>query len=377
MNICYFSNQFAAASGHGIAHYAHRLYEGVARFEHLNVVPVATWSDLGAVPLAELQGSVGLRLLPWGRKLTPLAWAFLNAPPVEHWLDFPVDVVHMLAPGFPVATRKKLVVTVHDMGPLTHPEYFSASKPWLFRRGIAQTIRQADAIVCVSQATADDFAAYAGASVMDRVHVVHEGVDAEFFAQEPRSELRELMANVCGFEEGTPFCMAAGALSPRKNIRRVVEAFSRVVDAVPHHLVLVGGGGWDSLDVFDQLENFGLGKRVHHLGYVSNDELQSLYRHASFYLHPSLFEGFGLTVLEAMAAGCPVITSNVSSLPEVAGDAAVLVDPYSAESIAEAIRSFANDNALREAYRARGLERVKCFQWSETARRIAEIYRSV
>lgn len=374
MKIAYFSNQFASASGHGIAHYAHRLYEGLTHCADLDVLPVATWSNRQPAELLSLRQKTGLKLLPWGRKLTPLAWTFLNAPPIERWLPNSVDITHMVALGIPVATHKKLVVTVHDIGPLTHPEYFVTQKPWLVKRSFEHTVKYADAIVCVSQATADEVIEYAGESLAKRVRVVHEGVDADFFAQAPLNpyQIFEQMP-----PEQTPFFLAAGAMSPRKNIKRVLEGFSQVKDKVPHHLVLVGGQGWDSQEVFQMLKQPGLAERVHHLGYVSDRQLQSLYKYADFYIHPSLFEGFGLTVLEAMASSCPVITSNISSLPEVAGEAALLVNPFSVEEIAEAIESLALNEGLKSELVRRGLDRAQTFQWSHTAQGVAHAYREV
>lgn len=374
MNIAYFSNQFASAAGHGIAHYAHRLHEGLRHFADINAIPVATWSNRQPSELLKLRQETGLKLLPWGRKLTPAVWTFTNAPPIERWLNQPIDITHMVALGMPVATRKKLVVTIHDIGPLTHPEYFVSQKPWLVKRSFEHTIKYANKIICVSKATADDVIDYAGESLSKRIRVVHEGVDANFFSQSPLNpyEVLEKMP-----PKHTPFFMAAGAMSPRKNIKRVLKAFNQAKDSIPHHLVLVGGQGWDSTEVLQMLEEPTLAQRVHHLGYVSDRQLQALYKHADFYIHPSLFEGFGLTVLEAMAAGCPVITSNISSLPEVAGDAALLVNPTSISDISNAIESLAQDSELKTELTKRGLSRAQVFQWSKTAQGVADIYREV
>ena len=374
MKVAYFSNQFASASGHGIAHYARRLYEGLAAFSDLEIMPVATWSDRSPTAVQALQDKTGLQLLPWGRKLTPLAWISLNAPPIERWLKSAVDITHMVALGMPVATRKRLVATIHDIGPLTHPEYFHSQKPWLVKRSFEHVVRYADAIVCVSQATADEVVGYAGESVSKRVRVVREGVDADFFSQVPSSHCETIERLPF---KGAPFFLAAGAISPRKNIQRILEGFKQVKNNIPHQLVLVGGQGWDTSEVSKVLADPSLSARVHQLGYVSDEELQALYKQADFYIHPSLFEGFGLTVLEAMAASCPVITSNVSSLPEVAGKAALLVDPLSVDDIAEAIESLALSASLKSDLIARGLSRAQLFSWQQTAQGVADVYREI
>ncbi len=379
INVAYFSNQFASAAGHGIAHYAHRLYEGLSTHLDLNIIPIATGTDRSPAAHKALTEQTGLKLLPGGRKLTPLAWLLLNAPAIETLLPHSVDITHIVSLGFPVATHKKLVVTVHDIGPLTHPEYFTNSKPRLFKRSFDHMIRYADAIICVSQVTADAVVGYAGEAmgeaVGDRITVIHEGVDAAFFSQAPVVDPYPLLSDLPS--PHTPFFMAAGAMSPRKNIGRVLEAFRKVKDTIPHHLVLVGGTGWDSTEILRLLEDEQLASRVHQLGYVSDEQLQALYKHADFYIHASLFEGFGLTVLEAMAAGCPVITSNISSLPEVAGDAALLISPTSPVEIANAIESFALTPSLRTHYTERGLKHVQSFSWASTAQGVANIYRGV
>jgi len=374
INIAYFSNQFASAQGHGIARYARRLYSGLQRHDDLNVIPVATGCDRSPAEVDALKEATGLQLLAGGRKLLPLAWILLNAPPIEMFLRESVDVTHILAPGYPVATRKKTIVTVHDLGPITHPEYFAGSGLWTFRRGIAQAVRRADAIICVSQATADELVGYAGECVRDRIQVIYEGVDTEL-ACEQSVDINRLIGE--RFSLGTPFFMASGAISPRKNVRRLLEAFDRVKEKIPHHLVLTGGGGWDADDVFEYLEFSSVKERVHHLGYVSDDELQALYKAADFYVHVSLFEGFGLTLLEAMAAGCPVITSNISSLPEVAGDAALLVDPESVIEIAGAIENMALTENVRLDYAERGILRSAEFRWEDAADKVAGIYREL
>ena len=373
LNIAYFSSQFASAKGHGIAHYAHRVYDNLkGRHSDIKVIPVSTWCNRDLISKQELIKRTGLVLLPWGRKVTPLAWTFLNAPPIERWLKEPIDITHIVSLGFPVATRKKLVVTVHDIGPLTHPEYFY-SNPWKFRRSFEHMVKYADAIICVSQATADEVAGYGGADISDRIEVIHEGVDVSCFDSDPINIYDSEIENIP--PRGVPFFLAAGAVSPRKNINRVLEAFAKVKDSMPHHFVLAGGRGWNEGDLDDLISRLGLSDRVHRVGYVTDETLFSFYRLADFYVHASLFEGFGLTVLEAMAAGCPVITSNISSLPEVAGDAALLVDPYSVDEVAEAIECFAMNETLRKEYVTKGELRRTEFRWEDTADKIADIYR--
>ncbi|MDA3896034.1 MAG: glycosyltransferase family 1 protein [Desulfobacteraceae bacterium] len=375
MHIAYFSNQFADAEGHGLARYSHQLYSSLRKTRlDLKVTPVAAWSSRNADGVKQLRDAYNLRLLPWGRRWTPLAWTFLDRPPIEHWLDDPVDVVHAVSLGYPVATRKPYVVTVHDIGPLIHPEFFEKTSPWIMKRSLKQAMAKADAIICVSTSTANELESYSNQNLADRIHVVHEGVSPSFF-RKTTSECLTSLKNLPA--PGVPFILSTGKLSPRKNVGRIIQALSQISDTIPHHLVLVGASGWGMAEILKEINNPAFAHRIHQVGYVSDEQLRALYSIASLYIHPSLYEGFGLTVLESMAAGCPVVTSNVYSLPEVVGDAALFVDPYSVAEIAAAIQSVCLDASLKTDLVRRGRARAKTFTWDRCAGKVAAIYESV
>jgi len=175
----------------------------------------------------------------------------------------------------------------------------------------------------------------------------------------------------------TPFILSAGAISPRKNAHRIIQALSRLAARMPHHLVLVGGKGWSDEHVHEELDGSGIAHRVHLIGYAPDAQLKGLFAAASAYVHPSLYEGFGLTVLEAMAQDCPVVTSNVYSLPEVAGDAALLVDPTSVDEIAGAIEAVCLDDELAADLVGRGRERIKAFSWEDCAQGVISVYQQL
>ena len=375
LHIAYFSNQFADREGHGLARYSHQLYSSLCKTRpELKVTPVAAWSSRNKDGVRQLREAYGLQLLPMGRRLTPLAWAFLDRPPIECWLKKSVDVVHAVSLGYPIATRKPYVVTVHDIGPLTHPDFFSNTKPWVMKRSLKQAIDKADAMICVSRSTAEEVESYVGLNLSDRIHVIHEGV-TPFFSEKTGTDC---LATLKGLPaSGIPFILATGKISPRKNIARLIQALSRIAHIIPHHLVLVGGSGWDMEAVYRETNHPAVAGRIHQIGYVTDEQLRALYNAASLYIHPSLYEGFGLTVLEAMAAGCPVVTSNVFSLPEVAGDAALLIDPYDVDEIAEAVKALCTDESLAKDLRIRGLERTGIFTWGKCAEQVAEVYCSV
>lgn len=373
LNVAYFSNQFATAQGHGITRYAHEMYNGLRKLDDLAIRPVAAWSSLPSSRLSALQTDTGLELVRLGRRLTPLAWHYLDMPTLERLIGGPVDVVHAVSLGYAIATRKPYVVTVHDLGPLTHPEYFTNTKPWIMEKSLRQAEARADAIVCVSQSTADEVEGYLGAHVVDRIRVIKEGVSPEFFVPSDMTCLSGLDLP----PDDVPVILTAGKISPRKNVQGVIRALKLVQDKIDHHLVLVGGAGWETEAALKELDDGALMSRVHLLDYVTDEQLRALYRRASLYIHPSLYEGFGLTVLEAMASGVPVITSNTSSLPEVAGDAGLLVDPTNDAEIAEAIRAICTDTSLREAKIAQGLTRASLFSWDDCATQLCDVFADV
>lgn len=380
-NVAFFSNQFASTNGHGIARYAKQLYHELKKLEKkLKIYPVSASAHCTEEELKILKSETGHQILPWGRVQTPLTWKFFNAPVLEKGIKNDIDLVHTLSLSYPVATQKPLVVTVHDIGPLTHPQYFTKKDQWFMKSGIRQVIKQAAAIICVSKATADAVEIYAKSkfrqSVENRIQVIHEGVDNLFFEKPNLKHPNEKKI----FDEVSkkPFILTVGKLSPRKNVESVLKAFSDINNQLPEHqIVAVGGEGWNHTSVKTKMHALGLQDRVHFLGYVSNTFLRMLYTHAEVFVYPSLFEGFGLTILEAMASGCPVITSNNSSLPEVAGNAALLVDGTKVLELKEAIIKICTDNQLRQDLKNKGYIRAKQFTWDNNALKTYSVYKNI
>jgi glycosyltransferase involved in cell wall biosynthesis len=264
-----------------------------------------------------------------------------------------------------------VVVTVHDLALVRFPELGTPALRRLVRRS-AQVVREAHLVIADSQATAADLRALFGVDSA-RTRVVYPGCDPQFRPLPPDDAAR-VVAERLGIRG--PYVLHVGTLEPRKNLERLVTAFLRLHDAgaTPHTLVCAGAPGWGAAALHRHLAAHGADARVRLLGRVPDDLLPALYAAADVFAYPSLYEGFGLPVLEAMACGTPVVTADVASLPEVAGDAALYVDPRDADALTAALDRALRDHALRAALRARGLRRAAGFTWTRCARETLAIY---
>ncbi|MEL6444803.1 MAG: glycosyltransferase family 1 protein [Bacteroidota bacterium] len=370
--IAYFSDALLKRKQYGLSRYAWSLlYE--LRALGSDIFPVAAQSELAPGDLRAVEERYDLERIPGTRRLVAGAWSYLGWPALERFTS-EFDVLHNVELSYVVPTNRPWITTVHDIGPLTHPGWFGASRLGLKKKALAFAAKRADVIIAVSEATADAIHSYTDGAVGDRLRVIPEGVNARDFAQAPAITDAGIEA-MKGVD--APFFLWTGSkLNPRKNLLRVIEAFEQL-DALPHYLVIAGGVGWDSEDLLKRVEASPKAARIVRTGYVSDEQLRALYHAAEAFLYVSLMEGFGLPILEAMASGCPVVTSNCSSMPEVAGDAALLVDPYSVQDIAEAAHSIATQPTLQSDLVRRGRERVALFDWSTCASRTAELYTSV
>lgn len=279
----------------------------------------------------------------------------LNQPKVERSMT-DIDLVHCTT-IIPFATRKKMVATVHDLAFLHHPEFFTRRGNDVFRRSLKVLKNRADVILCSSQATVNDCLSQGFAP--DRVRHVTLGVRNVQASQNEIDQARKK------YSLPSEYLLFVGTLEPRKNLARLVGALRGRTDLPP--LVIAGADGWGDIEVPHAAN-------VQWIGFVDDQDLGAVYGGASVMCYPSLWEGFGLPILEAMAQGTPVVTSLGTSTQEVAGGAAVLVDPLSEESI-----GFGIDEALRDAVvlRQRGRERAAQATWQKTAAATARIYDEV
>ncbi len=278
-----------------------------------------------------------------------------------------LDAYIFFTPVTPLFFRpKKAIVVALDFAYLDIPATSARGRvgAWLLRRLHGRSLRLATRVVAISEQTKADVVRHFGVSA-DKIDVVYIGYVA------PVSVPRAM-------DVPTPFFLFAGVLKERKNVAGVIRAFAQSNSTHTHHLLIAGKGGGTYEQLLRELvQSLGLAPRVHFLGYVRDDELAYLYHTATALVFPSYIEGFGMPVLEAMSVGLPVITSNQGALAEVAGDAALLVDPHDPSSIARAMDALATDDALCTALRTKGLVRAHQFSWEACAEQLCALVRTI
>ncbi len=284
-----------------------------------------------------------------------------------------IDIFHGTNFLIPPMPGCKTVSTVHDLTSITmrsKHKLFHRISHGLFLKG---SLRRADRLIAVSSFTASEierlFPGYA-----KKTSVILEAASPEFVRIDDRRRLAAVRAKYSLPER---FILFVGTLEPRKNIAGLLRAFASVHKGIPHKLVVVGGRGWKYSDIFDLVGELGIESSITFTDYVPSGDLPAIYNLAELMVYPSFFEGFGLPPLEAMACGTPVVTSNRSSIPEVVGDAAILVNPENTDEIAAGILRVLEDERVREALIEKGLERARLFTWEGCAAKTLAIYKSM
>lgn len=362
----------AVHQGAGLARYAERLAAHLLA-DHTDAIDLTLFYNAysGDTLPTSLNGcaQIALPIGQYGWRLSVLAsqamrWPYLpllkkTNPALYHASE------HLL-PCLPCPT----VLTVHDLIFEHYPQFHTWRNTWFLRTAMPLFVRAATAIIAVSQHTKRDLVDLYH-TPPEKIHVIHEGVVARFRPASPASVERVRRR----YSPDRPYLLMVGTLEPRKNHAVALAALLRLKQlGHPHRLLIAGGKGWLFEPIRQMVDEMGLHEDVNFTGYLPDEDLPAAYSGADCVLLPSLFEGFGFPVLEAMACGAPVVCSNVSSLPEVAGDAALLVSPHDDAGLAHALHLLISQPGLAAELRERGLLQASRFRWEQCARATCDLY---
>ena len=344
----------------GTGRYTEELIRHLARLDA--DLSLTVWWPGGVTP-GDWADSVNLILQPRG------VWARLKLERHIQRIVSTFDVVHYPASIGPLDGGANVVITVHDCIFMRHPDWFRWERAEYYRWAGTRSARRAGRVIADSQATAHDLRELIG--VPDsRIDVVPLGVGEQF---RPPTEAAIAVAR-SRYKLPESFFLYVGTLEPRKNLASLVRAWDSVAGEIPEGLAIAGRTGWKTEEMLAAIGHAKHRDRIHLPGFIEEEDLAAAIGAARAFVWPSLFEGFGLPVLEAMACGTPALTSNSSSLPEVAGDAALLVDPESEEAIAGGLKRLSRDDVLRARLSAAGLSRAAEFTWARTAEMTLKVY---
>lgn len=311
--------------------------------------------------------------MPTNSQIMRVLWEHLYLPVAIKKLK--IDVFH--EPSFiaPVFKKCPTVITIYDLAFLYYPKCFTRRNVMYFKAMLAGSINRADAIIAISENTKKDIINHFKVHP-DKIKVIYGGVDAFFRIVNNAEETSRVKRK---FNITKEYILNVSLISPRKNLISLLKSFKKLREDknIDCQLVIAGGKGWRYKDIFKMVRLLELDNNIIFTDYVSNEELLHLYNNAMLFAYPSLYEGFGLPILEAMACGCPVVSSSTSSIPEVCADAAMLVNPESIDDLTEAIYIMITEDSIKQVYKKKGLERIKYFLWEGTAQKTLSVYKKV
>lgn len=285
---------------------------------------------------------------------------------------YKIQVIHSLHYSFPIMAKANKIVTICDMIFYKYPELHIKHKVYYFRFFIWLTTKFADKIICISKSTQQDYLNHFKIS-SELTTVIELGKAPSYNPNIDQQEVNKVLSKYAIHRD---YILFIGTIEPRKNISTLLLAYSRLAnEGLQYCLVIVGKKGWHYDDIFTLVTNLGLSDKVIFTGFVDEVEKPAFLAGAKIFIYPSIYEGFGIPVLEALACGVPTITSNISSMPEVAGDAALLIDPTNADELYNALCRLIFDDKLRADLKNKAIHQANKFNWRETARKTSVVYK--
>jgi len=368
-----YSAAITSGSGTGIGRYTRDLTAALIQLDtddRFTLFSSKRPSADGGFPSAS---NLRTQVLPRGT--TTFLWQRARVPLPLELFTGRADVLHGTSFTLPPTRGMKRIVTVHDLSFLTHPECAAPGLAEFYSKIVPRAVESADRIIADSHCTADDLVERLGVA-RAKITVIHLGVDPSF---SPVREPDRLVALDGRYGLQHPLVLAVGTIEPRKNYPGLIAAFARArrQPGGPRMLAISGRKGWLYDETFAAVKKYDAEDAVRFLDFVPEADLATLYSTADVLAMPSLYEGFGLPVIEAMACGTPAVVSNAGSLPEVTGDAGVCVDLEADGALADALVRVTSDATLRDGLVARGLEHARTFTWERAARRVLDVYSEV
>lgn len=349
----------------GTEHYTFELLASLAKIDREH--PYILYCNGRPAALPRLSTNMQLRNIPFRRLWTHVR---LSSEMALH----PPDVLFVPAHVLPPVRPKRSVVTIHDLGYEYFPEAHPAKQRLYLRLSTIWSSRVATRVIAISHATRNDLIERYGVPA-DKISVIYHGVNPRLRRIEDPLQISDACS---AYDIKAPYFLYIGTIQPRKNLVRLIESYKQLLEQAEHpdqapSLVLAGKRGWLSEGIERRVRELGLEGHVHFSGYVDDKHIPALLSGARAFVFPSLYEGFGMPVLEAMACGAPVLTSTSSSLPEVVGDAALSVDPSDTNAIARGLQELASNDALCNDLRQRGFARVQQFTWERCAQQTLDV----
>jgi glycosyltransferase involved in cell wall biosynthesis len=356
----------------GIGRYTRGLVQALTRLDAENQYTLLALGQSGAhfVPTA-LPTNFSIRFAPISDRWATVLWYRLNLPLPVELFSGRADLFHGPSFTLPPSFAPSLL-TVHDLSFLRYPQgAHPALLAWL-TKAVPRSLHRARHVLADSESTRADLIELMQVPP-DQITVIGAGVDERF---KPEGEPETLARVRSRYQLPDRFVLSISTLEPRKNFTGLIAAFEQMAGSsvADLHLVIAGGKGWLYDDIFAAAETSPLRERIHFAGYVADEDLPALYSLAALFAFPSHYEGFGIPVLEAMACGTPVVCADNSSLPEIAGDAALLVEATGTEALADALHQLSIDASLREKLISRGYKQAGKFTWEKAARRLMKVY---